>query len=43
MAFIVIVWFPSATPVPTVTVMVDVPEPGAGMVAGLKPTVTPIG
>ena len=38
-----IVWFPSATRLPTVTFMVDFPEPGAGMVLGLKPTVTPIG
>jgi hypothetical protein len=42
-AFIVIVWFPSATPLPTLTFMVDVPEPGARMVLGLKSTVTPVG
>ena len=28
---------------PTVTVMVDCPEPGAGIVCGLKPTVVPVG
>jgi hypothetical protein len=39
----VIVWSPSATPLPTVTFMVEFPEPGAGMVAGLKLTVTPVG
>ena len=43
MAFIVIVWFPSATPLPTLTFMVDVPEPGFRMVSGLKLTVTPVG
>jgi hypothetical protein len=42
-AFMVMVWFPSATPLPTVTFIVDFPEPGAGMVLGLKPTATPIG
>ena len=28
---------------PTVMVMVEVPDPGAGMVAGLKLTVVPVG
>jgi hypothetical protein len=35
----VIVWFPSAAFLPTVTVMVEVPEPGAAMELGLKVTV----
>ena len=36
---IVMVWFPSLALLPTVTVMVDVPEPGAAMELGLKVTV----
>ena len=32
-------WFPSAAFLPTVTVMVEVPEPGAAMELGLKVTV----
>lgn len=42
-AFIVMVWFPSLTPLPTVTFMADLPEPGFGMELGLKATVTPVG
>jgi hypothetical protein len=42
-AFIVIVWFPSWTPSPTVTFIVDVPEPGFAMELGLKLTVVPVG
>jgi hypothetical protein len=34
----VIVWTPVLAPVPTVTVIVDVPEPGAAMRLGLKVT-----
>ena len=36
---IVIVWFPSAANLPTLTVMVDVPAPGAAMGLGAKVTV----
>jgi hypothetical protein len=36
----VIVWFPVLARLPTVTVIVDVPEPGAAMELGLKVTVT---
>jgi len=43
LAFIVIVWFPSPTPLPTVTFMVEVPAPGFAMDIGLKLIVTPIG
>ena len=43
LAIIVIVYFPSLTPLPTVTFMVDVPDPGLGMNEGFKPTVVPIG
>lgn len=42
-AFMVILWSPSATLLPTVTVMVDLPAPGFAMVPGLKLTVTPPG
>ena len=36
---IVIVWLPALARLPTLTVMVDVPEPGAAMELGLKVTV----
>ena len=36
-------YVPTAVPAPTVMVMVDCPEPGAGIVCGLKPTVVPVG
>lgn len=36
-------YVPAAVPAPTTIVMVDVPEPGAGMVARLKLTVVPEG
>ena len=36
---IVMVWFPSVALLPTLTVMVDFPEPGAAMELGLKVTV----
>ena len=39
----VMVYVPAATVEATVIVIVDVPEPGAAMDAGLKPTVTPVG
>jgi len=38
----VIVWFPSADRLPTLTVMVDVPAPGAAIGFGLKVTVWPL-
>ena len=36
-------YVPVAVPDPTVMVMVEVPEPGAGIVCGLKLTVVPEG
>ena len=36
-------YVPGVVLAPTVIVMVDVPDPGAGMVLGLKPIVTPVG
>jgi len=36
-------YVPTAVPAPTVIVIVDVPEPGAEMLAGLKLTVVPLG
>ena len=39
----VIVYVPSAVPEATARVTADVPEPGAAMEVGLKPTVTPLG
>ena len=36
---IVMVWFPSLALLPTLTVMVDVPEPGVAIELGLKVTV----
>ena len=41
--FTVIVYVPLLAPLFTVTVMVEDPEPGAGMERGLKPTVTLLG
>jgi hypothetical protein len=39
LAVMVILWFPSAALLPTLTVMVEVPEPGAAMLLELKVTV----
>jgi hypothetical protein len=39
LAVMVIVWFPSVALLPTLTVIVEVPEPGAAMLLGLKVTV----
>ena len=36
-------YVPGVVLAPTVSVIVDVPEPGAGIVLGLKPIVTPLG
>jgi len=39
LAVMVMVWFPSVARLPTLTVIVDVPEPGAAMLLGVKVTV----
>jgi hypothetical protein len=39
LAVMVMVWFPSVALLPTLTVIVEVPEPGAAMLLGLKVTV----
>ena len=36
-------YVPTGVLAPTVMVIVDVPDPGAGMGLGLKPTVVPVG
>ena len=36
-------YVPAVVPLPTVNVMLEVPEPGAGIVDGLKLTVVPAG
>lgn len=36
-------YVPTAVPDPTVIVIVDVPDPGAAMLVGLKLTVVPLG
>ena len=41
-AVMVIVWFPIAEFLPTLTVIVEVPVPGAAMELGLKVTVCPL-
>ena len=39
----VIGYVPGVVVLPTLIVMAEVSEPGAGMVAGMKPTVAPVG
>lgn len=39
LAVMVIVWFPSEALLPTLTVIVEVPDPGAAMELGVKVTV----
>ena len=41
-AVMVMVWFPVVERLPTFTVMVEVPDPGAAMVLGLKVMVWPL-
>jgi hypothetical protein len=42
-AVMVMVWFPRLAPLATLTVMVEVPEPGAAMELGLKVTLSALG